>query len=208
MGEMSDSLKNLANNLEKMVESQKLNALKKGQKTAISLGAAAKISNNRYLDVDFKKDSLEGGTIDLKTKFEHGSSARRKKNGGWYTIVPIRYKVSSLSNSAYKQVKDLREDTSFNSTYIDILYGGQPLEEDSLSAFGITTQVHGGNLTRVAQGDTRGAYYAFRTVSDKSAPNSWILLRDRAKAQAEETDKLAKIGQSIQDTLTSYESGF
>jgi len=200
---MSDDLANIANNLKQMVNAQKHNALVAGQRKAISLGAEAKITGNRYLDVTFSKRSATGGVIDLKEGFERGASARHKKNGGWYTIVPIRRKVSDMTRQAYNQVREL-EGIPSSTRYIDYLYGGKPLTDDALSSFGITTQTHGGNLSRVAKGATKGNYYAFRTVSDKSAPSSWLLLRDRAKAQAEENEKLKQIGDTIQQTLMSY----
>ena len=63
---MSDDLDNIANNLKQMVNAQKHNALVAGQRKAISLGAEAKITGNRYLDVTFSKRSATGGVIDLK----------------------------------------------------------------------------------------------------------------------------------------------
>lgn len=201
---MSDDLRNLGNNLIKMVNAQKLNALNAGKKQAIKEGAdEANIVGNRYLNVSFNKREEAGGVIDLKKSFEHGAGAKHKKNGGWYTIVPIQYGVSQMSNRTYDEVRDLGKVTT-STTYIDILYGGQPLTDDALTSFGITTRVHGGNLTRVTQGATRGSYFAFRTVSDKSKPDSWLLLKDMAKAQAEEHRKLRRIGEAIQATLESY----
>jgi hypothetical protein len=200
---MSNDLKNLSKYLDDMVDAQKINALKAGKQVAVSLGAKATISNDRYLDVEFDKQDSAGGVIDLKNGFEHGNSVRKKAKGGWYTIVPISYKVNQLSHSAYQQVKQLRN-SQLNSTYIDILYGGKQLTDSSLSEFGITEQIHGGNLTRISEGATRGAYFAFRTVSDKSDTNSWLLLRDRAKAQAKENEQLRQIGEAINDTLLSY----
>lgn len=205
MSYMSDDLKNLGKNLKAMVNSQKLNALKAGQKVAISLGAKeTKISENRYLDVTFDKREESGGVIDLKKGFESGKSVRHKRKGGWYTIVPISYKTSDMSNSTYKQARDLINESS-KTTYIDILYGGEALSDDSLTEFGITTQVHGGNITRTNEGVNRGVYFAFRTVSDKSAADSWLLLKDSAKAHEEDTIKLKQIGNAIQTTLMSYQ---
>lgn len=202
MAEMSDDFRDLKKNLKKMVDAQASYALKVGQAKAISLGAETKIVNNRYLDVNFIKRNTDG-VIDLKAGFEKGASAHKKKLGGWYTIVPIRRKVSSLSNSAYNEVRDL-EGIPSSTRYIDILYGGHSLSDESLSAFGVTTKPTGGNLTRVANGEKRGSYYAFRTVSDNSAPNSWLLITDMAKQQAEEYEKLKQIGQVIQDTLSGF----
>lgn len=204
MARMSDDLRNLGNNLIKMVNAQKLNALNAGKKQAIKEGAdEANIVGNRYLNVSFNKRGEAGGVIDLKKSFEHGAGAKQKKNGGWYTKVPIQYGVSQMSNRTYDEVRDLGKVTT-STTYIDILYGGQPLTDDALTSFGITTRVHGGNLTRVTQGATRGSYFAFRTVSDRSKPDSWLLLKDMAKAQAEEHRKLRRIGEAIQATLEGY----
>lgn len=201
---MSDDLKNLNKNMLAMVRAQKLNALRAGQQTAISLGAKqADIKGDRYLDVTFSKRDSTGGVIDLKEAFSRGSSARPKKDGGWYTIVPLSYKTSNMSNSLYQEAKEMSS-TESTTSYIDYLYGGNSLSDDSLSEFGITTQTHGGNLTRTPQGAVRGTYYAFRTVSDKSPADSWLLLIDRARAQSEDNGKLKKIGDSIQRTLISY----
>ena len=145
-----------------------LRSLNAGKKQAIKEGAdEATIVGNRYLNVSFNKREEAGGVIDLKKSFEHGAGAKQKKNGGWYTKVPIHYGVSQMSNRTYDEVRDLGKVTT-STTYIDILYGGQPLTDDALTSFGITTRVHGGNLTRVTQGATRGSYFAFRTVSDRS----------------------------------------
>lgn len=203
---MSDDLKNLGNNLVKMVNAQKQDALEAGKREADALGAESKITNNRYLDVTFPDENAAGGVIDLKEGFSHGSSVRHKKNGGWYTIVPIRYKTSDMSKSTYKKMQDIKIAPT-NTTYIDILYGGQPLKDDSVSAFGVSTMIHGGNLTRETTGSTKGNYYAFRTVSDKSNPNSWLLAMNRAKAQAADNEKLKKIGAAIQDTLNNFDKG-
>ena len=206
MSYMSDDLKNLGKNLVKMVNAQKQDALEAGKRQADALGAESKITNNRYLDVTFPNEDAAGGVIDLKEGFAHGSKVRHKKNGGWYTIVPIRYKTSDMSKSTYKQVQNIKiAPTSTN--YIDILYGGHPLKDASLSAFGVSTMIHGGNLTREATGSTKGNYYAFRTVSDKSSSGSWLLAVNRAQAQAADNEKLKKIGTAIQDALNNFDKG-
>lgn len=205
MGEMSNDLKNLNKNIMAMVNAQKQDALLAGKKVAEDLGATAKIVNNRYLDVDFQEED-SNKTIDLKTAFERGASARKKADGSWYTIVPISRKASSLTKQAYSEVKDIKSPVS-TTKYIDILYGGQSLGSDSLTEFGITTQVHGGNLTKIMQGNSRGQYFAFRTVSDKSKPSSWLLLKDRAEAQRKDQEKLEKIGSAIKQALETYSRG-
>lgn len=204
MGEMSDDLKNLGKNMVAMVNAQKLNALKAGQAQAVQEGATeAEIVGNRYLDVTFSKQREGNSIIDLKQGFAHGASVHHKKNGGWYTKVPISYHVANMTNNTYSQVHNLSPAFS-NTTYIKILFGGQPVTDDALTSFGITTKVHGGNLTRINQGATRGSYFAFRTVSDKSSPDSWLLVENMAKEQAEDNKKLRRIGEAIQDTLMSY----
>lgn len=207
MGEMSDDLKNLKGNLRKMVDAQKREALNAGKKVADKLGADTEIVDNRYLDVTFSKQDEPGGVIDLKEGFSHGSKVRYKRNGGWYTIVPISYKASSLSNAAYQDARELRDESTSKATatsYIDYLYGGKSINDETLAEFGITTKPHGGNLSRVTQGATRGSYFAFRTVSDKSSQDSWLLLKDTVKAQQEDNIKLRKIGVAIQDAINNF----
>ena len=128
-----------------------------------------------YLQVTVKRMNKKG-VIDLKPYFESSASAKHGKNG-WYLIVPIRRKVKGMSSGMYAQASaiDIPQGNISGTNWVDLLYENRS-STASISAANYTPKSN--NLSRVRNGK-KSTYVAFRTVSAKSSPSSWILNRDR-----------------------------
>lgn len=112
------------------------------------------------------------GPLDMKPFFRASSKAKRKKNGGWYLVVPIQRKTKDMSNRLYKDVKNLDMGDSKVSDY---LYEGR--KSRKINPFNPREATRSKSITKVKQGNRVG-YVSFRTVSDKSPADSWIMNRD------------------------------
>lgn len=112
------------------------------------------------------------GPLDMKPFFRASPKAKRKKNGGWYLVVPIQRKTKDMSNRLYKDVKNL---DMGNSKVSDYLYEGR--KSRKINPFNPREATRSKSITKVKQGNRVG-YVSFRTVSDKSPSDSWIINRD------------------------------
>lgn len=200
MGVMSSDMKELEKNIDLMADAQIQSALKRGQQVAIGYGATTKLMP-KYLEVNLDRASRKG-FLDLKPYFARSSKVKRSKDGGWYMTVPIRRKVSSMSNAVYQQAKHIQvNDTSQGTSYISMLYG-QRMPSPAVSSLNVTLTTNSGNLTRIQHGN-RSNYVAFRTVSDKSVPSSWIVGRGNVNHDNMSDTMIKNIGRAIEWQLNN-----
>ena len=159
------------------------------------------------------KEQYEGGgkrVIDLKPHFKASSKARETKGGGWHLIVPIRRHTptSNKSNRMLEEEYEMLKGVSMHQTVVDeYLLSNRdwtsPIK--TLSYEPPTRQ----NITRKPKVDARGIptggsnFIAFRTVSNKSNPSSWILNRQKADQDSfyKHADVITKLIVEINQSL-------
>lgn len=154
--------------------------------------------NKSTVEISFKGLSSMGKRQDIKfldlkpffrqsskVKYPVGANTKAKRKVMWYLIVPIANKAKDIKNaskprSLYEQLVQ----SDFGTT-IDL---GSDRLQDRLGQpqanviDPLQYSWKSGNVTRVQKGRSKklGSYISFRTVSDKSSPNSWILGRQAA----------------------------
>lgn len=145
--------------------------------------------NDTKVDLTWKlmqnlNESKGNKFLDMKQYFARSPKAKRKKNGGWYLIVPIGVKAREAKANAPRSLWNQISHMDFGST--GELASGDTNHLASLgnSQQGVMSplqyQWKSSNITRVAPKSgkgTRGRYISFRTVSDRSDPSSWIIGR-------------------------------
>lgn len=133
-------------------------------------------------EITVKQEVEEKKVIDLKQFFRRSNKVNRTDKGGWYLIVPIRRytrgakKSSGMSRKMYDELRSAPG--SGNTTLIsDYLYTNRrvsPIPELNYNPKSKT-------ITRLKNKQGRGnTYVSFRTVSNTSAPSSWLINRDKA----------------------------
>lgn len=130
-------------------------------------------------------DNLE--VIDLKPFFQRSSKAKKKKDGGWYMVVPIKLgarKTKKKNRKLYEELRavDLGGDES-KTIISDYLYDKRRQSDATM----LNYTPRSSNVTKIRTGKNRHDYVAFRTVSDKSPMSSWIINRD--KVNSDDTSK-------------------
>ncbi|QIW88677.1 hypothetical protein P59_080 [Bacillus phage P59] len=133
----------------------------------------------KYLEVTQKRlDKL--GVIDLKPYFARSSHRKMKKGGGWYLTVPIARKKKNMSRRMYDQLRSYKVAEGQERVVIsDYLYDRRRVSDSSMLNY--TPKSYNINKKRV--GKRKHTYVAYRTVSDASPANSWILNRDRVNVK-------------------------
>ncbi|WPF70059.1 hypothetical protein BCVP_CDS0031 [Bacillus phage BC-VP] len=122
--------------------------------------------------------------IDLKPYFAKSSKRKTKKDGGWYLTVPIRRKARGMSRRMYEQLRAVDIGDSPSQTVVsDYLYDRRRQADASL----LNYTPKSNTINKMKAGRNRHDYVAFRTVSDKSPVNSWIINRD--KVNKDDTSK-------------------
>jgi hypothetical protein len=129
----------------------------------------------KYLEVTEKRmNNL--GVIDLKPFFAQSKHKKMKKGGGWYMRVPIKLKTRNMSSRMYKQLNSIDISPDEQRTVIsDYLYDRRRVSDSTM----LNYQPKSYNVTKSRAGKKRHSYVAYRTVSDKSPANSWIVNRGR-----------------------------
>lgn len=136
-----------------------------------------------YLQITEKKLE-DNGIVDLKKAFAKSSKKRKTKGGGWYLIVPIRIKTSQMSKKTYQDMRSLYipESGGQASTLTDYLQAidkGRDIKHPSL-----IPQKPQDTMTKVRKKNKKQAsYFVFRTISNKSPANAWVLNRDKATSE-------------------------
>ena len=148
-------------------------AINKMAAAADRAGAQVEVRVPNYIKITI--DVSEAMTpYDLKPSFANSPKAKTTKYGGWYLIVPISRKVSSMSDYVLNQANNIEITNPNNNSgtgYIDMLYGLRG--GSNIIRMFDQNQKTGGNLTRFSHSDGTSNFIAFRTVSDKSPEDSW-----------------------------------
>lgn len=144
--------------------------------------------------------------FDLKPYFQQSAKAKTTKDGGWYLRVPISHLASTYRKAYGSKEWDIISHVKFGTTtgqnanrarFQKILSNAGGLNGTSLGYQWKST-----SITRVpsANGGNRGSYINFRTVSDKSDPNSWYTSRsilENRIMDATKTEEEARLVASI-----------
>lgn len=119
--------------------------------------------------------------IDMKPYFRNSRKAKRSSTGGWYMVVPIRRytnrKLSGKTKGMSKRLYNALNRAENNSTVVsDYLYTNR-----KMSAIPeLNYEPRSKTINKMKNPRGRGSIYvAFRTVSDRSPANSWIINRDK-----------------------------
>lgn len=155
----------------------------------------------------------EGGgarVIDLKPHFKKSSSARKTKGGGWHMIIPMQrhkptsHKSNRMLDEEYEMLKDIGMYQTVSDEYLlsnrdwtspvkSLSY--QPGRRQNI------TKVQKRRKDKVPVGGS--AFIAFRTVSNKSHPSSWLINRQKA-----DQDNFYKYADVITKLITDINDAF
>jgi len=152
-----------------------------------------------------QQEQQESGdqVIDLKEQFKRSPKRKRSKDGGWYLVVPIRLytsrsrhrESSGMSSRLYKDLNSRAMEEGQNSRNIvsDYLYDNRKGNTSATKELQYTPRSN--NITKMKNNSMTGRgnkYVAFRTVSDKSHPSSWIVNRQKSNPfdQDDETKRI------------------
>lgn len=193
------------------------NELKKTFGSAVS-------SNGNYIGITYRilQDASNNsiGFYDLKTAFARSPKAKTSKSGGWYLVVPIKNKAKQLRSAYGSNLWNTISHTEFGTTSgqdANIARFQKILMNSSMSNSPLAYQWKSANVTRVQMGNsaTRGQYINFRTVSNKSNPNSWLNSRDsmeqainqntNSEAEAQQVAKI--VSSAVQKAIEEYNRG-
>ena len=157
------------------------------------------------LEAQQTKQKQAKGLIDLKPFFKKNSSPRydpknHHKIIGWYKVVPIRIKTyknaesNDKSNEMSKRMysKALR-DAPLGNFYSDYLYDGRQTRLSKVKE--LNYEPKSNSITKLKDNKTNNQtrYIAFRTVSDQSPANSWLLNRSSVKSKKRADSEIMKI---------------
>lgn len=155
--------------------------------------------------------------IDMKEYFARSPKAKPTKTGGWYLIVPIGVKARDARANTPRSLWNQISHMDFGETgSLSDEAGNNYLVKLGASQSGVMSplqyQWKSANLTRLAPANgsgSRGHYVAFRTVSDKSDPNSWLVGRQTFNDTTEELtdDMKASIKQVLMSKVRNYRIG-
>lgn len=193
-------------------------------------GRSAVKRKGRSVTVAFKMlDDMANGEgafsgikfYDLKPYFAQSPKAKPRKDGkGWYLVVPVGspHKVSQLrqaySRSLWDEISHMPMGKTANQGDIDRfrqVLGGQTNSPTGLLDY--TWQST--SITKVPWGTKRSRYITFRTVSDRSDPNSWLIGRNQMNNAINEVAKNERqartiaryIRQGIENALQEFNRG-
>ncbi|AUV60218.1 hypothetical protein [Lactobacillus phage Semele] len=134
--------------------------------------------------------------IDLKPYFARSSKAKHTKDGGWYMVIPIQRGAPELRSAYGRSLWDTISHTNYGETSSQ---GDVSRLQEKLGVSPSATipelayKWKSNNVTRVKWGSSgkRGRYVQFRTVSNKSDPNSWIVGRQTLNEETPGIEQLA-----------------
>lgn len=153
------------------------------QSAVVASGGTVKEVNSNRMTATIKQLS-RAGVIDLKPFFKASSKAKKKKNGGWYMVIPISMQRRTMqsefgSGKAYNEMKSSFSDLAPGATQTlniaEVLNGVRSNQSLSQSLIKAPTASSGNITATKSQTGKRTSYVAFRTVSDRSTPNSWVV---------------------------------
>lgn len=181
-------------------------------------------SGDNYVGITYRilDDASSNGIgfYDLKTAFARSPKAKTSKDGGWYLIVPIKNTAKQLRSAYGSNLWNTISHTEFGTTsgqQANISRFQKILMNSDMNNTPLAYQWKSANVTRVQMGNstTRGQYINFRTVSNKSNPNSFLVSRSSMEEaikqgtdNAQDAEKVAKIVRSaIQHAIENYNRG-
>lgn len=181
-------------------------------------------SGDNYVGITYRilgNASSNGiGFYDLKTAFARSPKAKTSKDGGWYLVVPIKNTAKQLRSAYGSNLWNTISHTEFGTTsgqQANIARFQKILMNSDMNNTPLAYQWKSANVTRVQMGNstTRGQYINFRTVSDKSNPNSFLVSRSSMEEaiqqgtdNEQDAEKVAKIVRSaIQHAIENYNRG-
>jgi len=175
---VKSAMKNVGEGLINKTLNSTMKAIKQAQPEKVTAQRKPK-----YITITEKRmENL--GVIDLKPFFAKSPNATQKADGGWFLRVPIRRTKRSMSRRMYNQLNSIRVAPGESRTVIsDYLYDRRQQSGSSL----LNYEPRSNNITKTTGANGKSTYVSFRTVSDKSAPNSWIINRD--KVNEDDTSK-------------------
>ena len=220
------SLEQLKISLEHEVDKQVIeNNYVKGlaHKLKETFGSAVN-SNGNYIGITYRilQDASNNsiGFYDLKTAFARSPKAKTSKSGGWYLVIPIKNKAKQLRSAYGSNLWNTISHTEFGTTsgqQANIARFQKILMNSDMNNSPLAYQWKSANVTRVQMGNsaTRGQYINFRTVSNKSNPNSWLNSRDsmeqainqntNSEAEAQQVAKI--VSSAVQKAIEEYNRG-
>ena len=181
-------------------------------------------SNGNYIGITYRilQDASNNsiGFYDLKTAFARSPKAKTSKSGGWYLVIPIKNKAKQLRSAYGSNLWNTISHTEFGTTsgqQANIARFQKILMNSDMNNTTLAYQWKSANVTRVQMGNsaTRGQYINFRTVSNKSNPNSWLISRDsmeqainqntNSEAEAQQVAKI--VSSAVQKAIEEYNRG-
>lgn len=207
--EIPESLKNYTKTALYLREAYRSGILSDTAKALTASGAQVKIDSKRLTATI--GTLANRGVIDLKPLFRNSPKAKQKKNGGWYLIIPMSISSRDLQKTSGRKTYDaIRE--AFSSL--------GPNEEATLNFDGLFSRSYppdtlsplvpsapSGNLTAVkSDSGKRTSYIAYRTVSDKSSPQSWVINRKNVNDNNTSQRLEHEVGVLIRKRMREYRS--
>lgn len=146
--------------------------------------------------------------FDLKPYFEQSAHAKPTKSGGWYLRVPIGNRASEFRRAYGRKQFDIISHIQFGQT------AGQDANRarfqkilsntGGLMSSPLAYQWKSTSVTRVPYGNgIRGRYISFRTVSNKSDPNSWIISRKSLEDSINKNTSTEEEAKAVAEVISS-----
>lgn len=159
-----------------------------------------------YKILDSEDEQLK--FFDLKPYFAQSAHAKVTKDGGWYLRVPIGNRASEFRRAYGRKQFDIISHIQFGQTagqdanrarFQKILSNAGGLMSSPLAYQWKSTSV-----TRVPYGNgLRGQYISFRTVSNKSDPNSWIISRKSLEESINKNTSTEEEAKAVAEVISS-----
>lgn len=181
-------------------------------------------TNGNYIGITYRilQDASNNsiGFYDLKTAFARSPKAKTSKSGGWYLVVPISRKAKELRSAYGSNLWNTISHTEFGTTSgqdANIARFQKILMNSDMNNSPLAYQWKSASVTRERLGssNTRGHYISFRTVSNKSNPNSWLIGRNsmeqaisqntNSEADAQQVAKI--VSSAVQKAIEEYNGG-
>lgn len=181
---LPDSIKNYTKTTKYITNAFTTGIINDSANALSKAGATVHISNSNRMTATIGKLSNRG-VVDLKPLFMNSTKAKRKKNGGWYLVIPIslssRKLISSSGRKTYDNIRKSFSELSPSSTAtlnVEGLFSRDYSSLQNMTLPSLVPPAPSGNITATKSATgKRTTYVAFRTVSDKSSPQSWVINR-------------------------------
>lgn len=185
--EITGALKNILGNPDKFASyaQEAFSAQTFDQVSELIEAAGGTVSsrNSKRMTYTMKRLSNKG-VIDLKPFFKASSKAKKKQNGGWYMVIPIRKKTRTIQKEFGRKEYDRIRGEVLSSGSKTVKIGDLSNLSGSTGS-AIKYNRKSNNITATPRKDKNGkvtnTWTMFRTVSDKSSPTSWVLGKDNIK---------------------------